>query len=178
MRVISGSYRGRNLDTIDGDKTRPTTDRVKESMFNLIMFYINDSKVLDLFSGSGSLGIECLSRGAKSVDFNDNNRDSIKIIKKNLTGMNGEYNIYSNDYKSLLSQKANSQYDIIFVDPPYNFSIENELFTMLKELNILKVDGIIVYETDRELLVDNENYELVKSKKYGITYVSVIRRIS
>ena len=178
MRVISGLYRGRKLDTLKGDNTRPTTDRVKESMFNLIMFYIDNSKVLDLFSGSGSLGIECLSRGAKSVDFNDNNKESINIIKKNLQNMKGEYKIYSTDYKSLISKKANSLYDLIFIDPPYNFNIESELLASFVRLDILKTDGIIVYETNRPIELNNDNYEIVKEKKYGITYVTILRRLS
>ena len=178
MRIISGNYRGRKLNTIDGDSTRPTTDRVKESMFNLIMFDIEDKNVLDLFSGSGSLGIECLSRGAKSVVFNDNNQDSIKVIKENLDNIKGDYKIYSMDYMELLRRNENAEFDLIFVDPPYNFNIDKDLLEIFACKNILKIDGKIIYETNKELVLSNDNYEIVKQKKYGITYVTVIRRIS
>ena len=178
MRVISGNYRGRKLNTLEGDNTRPTTDRVKESMFNLIMFDIQNNKVLDLFSGSGSLGIECVSRGAAEVTFNDNNQEAIKVIKNNLKDMKGEYKICSSDYMELLRKLENSEYDLIFVDPPYNFYIEKDLLKKLKDLNVLKVGGKIVYETNKEIEVTNQDYELLKQKKYGITFVSIIRRIS
>lgn len=178
MRVISGTYRGKKLECIEGENTRPTTDRVKENMFNLIMFDVVGANVLDLFSGSGSLGIECLSRGANHVDFNDNNIESVNIIKKNLTNIKADFNVYSTDYKSFLNKKSGANYSLIFVDPPYCFNIENELLDNFIQKNILDVGGLVVYESNKELIFDNANYELVKSKKYGITYVNIIRRIS
>ena len=177
MRIISGNYRGKKLINIESDDTRPTTDRVKENIFNLIMFDIKDSLVLDLFAGSGALGIECISRGAKTVDFNDNNAKTIEVIKQNLKNIKGDYTINCCDYFELLNKLQNKQFDLIFLDPPYKFNIENELLKIFVDNNIIKLGGKIVYETDRELNINNDNYELVKQKKYGITYVSIYRRI-
>ena len=178
MRIISGNYRGRKLVNIEGENTRPTTDRVKENLFNLLMFDVQNSTVLDLFAGSGALGIECLSRGAKFVDFNDSSIETISVIKTNLQNIKGDYNINCLDYKSMLAKSKNNQYDLVFLDPPYKFNIEVELLSDLSNDNIVKIGGKVIYETSKELSFESENYEILKQKKYGITYISILRRIS
>ena len=126
MRVISGKYKGKNLIGFDIDGTRPTMDRVKESLFGIIQNYIKDSVVLDLFAGSGSLGIEALSNGASSCYFFDNNIELINIIKKNTIDMNGVH-IMKSDYKNSLEllKNSNIKFDIIFLDPPYKLKLIN-----------------------------------------------------
>ena len=177
MRIISGNYRGKKLQSIEGLSTRPTTDRVKESLFNLIQFDVVGSKVLDLFSGSGSLGIECVSRGAKAIDFNDINRDCITVIKKNLEGMKGQYNVYDIDYLSLLGVKKNEKYDLIFVDAPYKMDIASELLTHFVELESLVIGGKVIFETDKQIEIHNDNFEIIKTKKYGITFITIMERV-
>lgn len=175
MRVISGKYRGKKLITIDGNSTRPTTDRVKESIFNLIQFDISNSKVLDLFSGSGGLGIECLSRGASSVDFNDYNPKCVDIIRKNLADIKGNYTISNRDYIQFLDSVNAPNYDLILVDAPYNMDIALDLQQQFTAKNILKIGGLVVFETDKEIEC-TQSFDKIKNKKYGITYVTVIER--
>lgn len=174
MRIISGNYRGRKLDTIEGDDTRPTTDRVKESIFNLIQFDIAGAVVLDLFAGSGALGIEALSRGAKFVALNDYNKKAISVIQKNINGIKGNYEVKNLPYREFLDRNTNT-FSLIFLDPPYKMEIENELLTYFLS-GTLDSGGIVVYESDRPLN-DVNGYEKIKEKKYGITYVTVFRRI-
>lgn len=177
MRIISGNYRGKILLTVKGGNTRPTTDRVKENIFNLIQFDIAGGKVLDLFSGSGALGIECLSRGAKCVDFNDNSRDCVAVIEKNLENVKGEYRIYNMDYKAFLYRKRNENYDLILIDAPYKMDIADTMLNTIAKNDILRIGGITVFETDKELIIDNDSYIVTKARKYGITYITIMERI-
>nr|MDE7439293.1 23S rRNA (adenine(2030)-N(6))-methyltransferase RlmJ [Clostridia bacterium] len=117
MRIISGKYRGRVLCEFKGEDIRPTADRVKESLFNIISSRVSGARVLDMFCGSGNLGIECISRGAEFVHFNDVSKDSIALLKKNLNKIEGNYNITCCDF--FLCLKAGAKYDLIFIDPPY-----------------------------------------------------------
>ena len=119
MRVISGKYRGLNLAEFKGAEIRPTADRVKESLFNILSPHIAGAEVLDLFCGSGNLGIECLSRGAKSVHFNDLSKDSIAVFKKNAAKLDGrdKYTVTALDFKRCLARVED--FDLIFIDPPY-----------------------------------------------------------
>ena len=120
MRVISGAFRGLKLNTFKGDAIRPTADRIKESLFNILSTRIAGARVLDLFAGSGSLGIECLSRGAAHVDFNDASPQSVRLLRSNLSKLKGElsFSVTAGDYSSLL-MRACTPYDVIFIDPPY-----------------------------------------------------------
>ena len=151
MRVISGKYKGKNLIGFDIDGTRPTMDRVKESFFGMIQNYIKDSTVLDLFAGSGSLGIEALSNGANSCYFFDNNIELINIIKKNTIGMNGAH-IMKSDYKNSLEllKNSNIKFDIIFLDPPYKLNLINDCLEKINEYDLLNNNGIIVCEYENE----------------------------
>lgn len=175
MRVISGKYKGKNLIGFDIDGTRPTMDRVKESLFGIIQNYIKDSTVLDLFAGSGSLGIEALSNGAGSCYFFDNNMELVNIIKKNTIGMNGVH-IMKSDYKNSLEllKNSNIKFDIIFLDPPYKLNLINDCLNRIYEYNLLNNDGIVVCEYENENITTNK-YELIKEKKYGSKNIKIYK---
>ncbi len=173
MRVISGKYKGKNLIGFDIDGTRPTMDRVKESLFAMIQSKIKSSTVLDLFAGSGSLGIEALSNGAKECYFIDNNIELINIIKKNTSGIK-EVNIIKSDYKNVLEtfKNNNIKFDIIFLDPPYKLNLINDSINRILEYNLLNENGIIVCEYENEKIL-NDNLNLIKERSYGSKNISI-----
>ena len=175
MRVISGKYKGKNLIGFNIDGTRPTMDRVKESLFGIIQNYIKDSVVLDLFAGSGSLGIEALSNGARECYFFDNNIELINIIKKNTIGIDNVH-IMKSDYKSTLEllKNSNIKFDIIFLDPPYKLNLINDCLDKTYEYNLLSDNGIIVCEYEKENIT-TDKFELIKEKKYGDKYIKIYR---
>jgi len=176
MRVISGKYKGKNLIGFDIDGTRPTMDRVKESLFGIIQNNIKNSIVLDLFAGSGSLGIEAISNGAIEAYFIDNNIELINIIKKNTSGMNEKIHIMKSDYKSTLEMLKNSniKFDIIFLDPPYKLNLINDCLNKIIEYNLLNKDGIIVCEYETEQ-IENNSLTLIKDKKYGSKKIKIFK---
>ncbi|MBE6157205.1 MAG: 16S rRNA (guanine(966)-N(2))-methyltransferase RsmD [Firmicutes bacterium] len=179
MKVISGIYKGRNILGHDIDGTRPTMDRVKESLFATIQNYIEDSIVLDLFSGSGNLAIESLSEGSKYAYAIDNNRKAITTIEKNKTTI-GIDNLKSInlDYKKALSyfKDENIKFDIIFLDPPYKTNYIEESIKLITEYNLLNESGIIVAESsDIDKIIYPDNLEVVKSKKYGDKWVVILK---
>lgn len=174
MRVISGKYKGKNLKGFNIDGTRPTMDRVKESLFAMIQNNISGSAVLDLFAGSGSLGIEAISNGAKEAYFVDNNIELINIIKNNTKDIKDEVHIIKSDYLSALNLFKNSKikFDIIFLDPPYDTDFAELACKRIIELDLLNNNGIIIIETDKkENVVQNINkLNLIKifdERKYG-----------
>jgi len=180
MRVIAGSKRGLKLEALEGLETRPTTDRVKEALFNLIQFEIQGSKVLDLFGGSGALGIESLSRGAEHVVFVDQSRASARVIARNLerAKFQDAAKILTQDWMSALSQLENSEFDLVFVDPPYNAALETLVLEKLDLFNLLSEDAIVVIEhpASRALPETVSGYSFLKSRHYGITALSLYRR--
>ena len=175
MRVISGKVRGLKLDTPKNDDVRPTTDRVKESLFNIINPYVIDSNVLDLFAGTGSLGIECLSRGALSATFVDVSKDSINIVKSNVkkARVENESTILNLDFKTAIDRLnvQNKKFDIIFMDPPYYKNMFIDALSNIDNSNLLSEDGIIVVEHDtKDKFIDKiGRLEKIKEKKYGNT---------
>jgi RNA methyltransferase, rsmD family len=177
VRVISGSARGLKLNTPGDDRVRPTTDRVKESMFNIVQDWVYDSQVLDLFAGSGALGIEALSRGASQAVFCDNSLDSIKIIKSNIekARVADRSQIVSGDFKRCLRdmEAKNQSFDMIFVDPPYYEGLFEEVLDTIRSCKILKKDGIVIVEHDAKKPIGQvEGLEVYKEKKYGITMLT------
>lgn len=177
VRVISGSARGLKLNTPGDDRVRPTTDRVKESMFNIVQDWVYDSQVLDLFAGSGALGIEALSRGASQAVFCDNSLDSIKIIKSNIEKARvvDRSQIVSGDFKRCLRdmEAKNQSFDMIFVDPPYYEGLFEEVLDIIRSCKILKKDGIVIVEHDAKKPIGQvEGLEVYKEKKYGITMLT------
>ena len=175
MRVISGKARGLKLDTPKNLDVRPTTDRVKESLFNIINPYIRESNILDLFAGTGSLGIECLSRGAKNCVFVDKSKESIGIVKSNIkkARVENESVVFNLDFKDAVSrlQGQKSKFDVIFMDPPYYKEMFIDALEKIDNANLLDEDGIIVVEHDtKDILPDKVNrLEKTKDKKYGNT---------
>ena len=171
MRVISGKLKGRKIIGYDIEGTRPTMDRVKESVFAMIQDYLSDSIVLDLFSGSGNLGIEAISNGAKTVYFNDFNKHCIKVINENIECFNIKNNaIVTNlDYKEALKyyQKNNLKFNIIFLDPPYKEHIINEILEFVLKNNLLINNGLIVCEVNQKEEYISKDLILLKEKKYG-----------
>lgn len=177
VRVISGSARGLKLNTPGDDRVRPTTDRVKESMFNIVQDWVYDSQVLDLFAGSGALGIEALSRGASQAVFCDNSLDSIKIIKSNIekARVADRSQIVNGDFKRCLRdmEAKNQSFDMIFVDPPYYEGLFEEVLDTIRSCKILKKDGIVIVEHDAKRPIGQvEGLEVYKEKKYGITMLT------
>ena len=174
MRVISGKYKGRKLDGFDIDGTRPTMDRVKESLFGSIQNYVKDSIVLDLFAGSGSLGIEALSNGAKTCYFCDNGKEALKVLEKNLDNIENA-NIIKEDYKEALKKlrDKNIRFDLIFLDPPYKLNIITDSIKKILEYDLLNENGLIICEYETEDI--KCDLELIKKKKYGSKYVKVYK---
>jgi len=172
MRVISGKYKGRKLEGFNIDGTRPTMDRVKESLFGIIQNKIQDSICLDLFAGSGNLGIEALSNGAKQCYFVDNNKEVIKILKRNLKDIPNSI-LINDDYRSAL-KNLNIKFDIIFLDPPYKFNLINKAIEDIINYDLLNDDGIIVCEYETEEI--KCNLELIKEKKYGSKYIKIYKK--
>lgn len=175
MRVISGTAKGTKLESIDSLSTRPTLDRVKESLFNIISNNIFESKVLDMFSGSGAIGIEFLSRGCTKAVLCDKSVDAIKIINKNLekTRLKDNSIVMNMDYKECLKilSNNNEKFNIIFIDPPYKDNVSAQAVQLILEYGLLEKEGIIIIETDEQ---DRDIEELKKldieiydTRKYG-----------
>ena len=150
MRIIAGKYKRTPLKTLEGeDITRPTRDMVKEALFSSIMIY-SDTTLLDLFSGSGAIGLEALSRGAKDVTFNDVNKDAVRIIKENLKKVREEREVLNLDYKLCLAKMEGRHFDYIYVDPPYAFKEYENIFSCVDEHDVLNEDGIIIVEVRKD----------------------------
>ena len=179
MRVITGTARGIQLKTPDGMTTRPTTDRVKEALFSIIQFEIPGARVLDLFGGTGQLGIEALSRGAKSAVFVDAGEPACKLIRENLkrTKLEQRASVVRSDYLQYL-KRCREQFDIILLDPPYaEVFLENAL-KCITEIDILQSNGIIITERPlgKEIPYELENFTRSKDYKYGNTLITLYRK--
>jgi len=179
MRVITGKARGVQLKTPDGMLTRPTADRVKEALFSIIHFDIPDARVLDLFGGTGQLGIEALSQGAKSAIFIDARKDACALIRENLrrTKLEGEATVICSDYMSYLDH-CREKFHIIFLDPPYAESFLENSLNRITEIDILQTDGIIVTERPlgKELPFEYPGYIRSRDYKYGKTLLTLYRK--
>lgn len=184
MRVISGSARGKKLKTLEGLETRPTLDRVKEAIFNILQFDLKETTVLDLFSGSGAIGIEALSRGAKEAVFCDKSNRAINIIKENLeaTRLVSKAEIINKDYKEALQilKNENKKFNIIFLDPPYKSNYAVEAIKHIIKYKLITEDGTIIVETDDENIINElevcKEIEVYDTRKYGIAYVIFLRK--
>lgn len=179
MRVISGSARGVTLKTPEGELTRPTTDRVKEALFSAIQFDLPAARVLDLFGGTGQLGIEALSRGAKSAVFVDHQEKACALIKENLkrTRLQDQATVIRSDYLAYL-KRCRERFDIIFLDPPYaEVFLENAL-NCIAQIDILQSGGIIVTErpVGKELPFELAGFTRSKDYKYGKILITLYRK--
>ena len=173
MRVIAGTAKRLQLKTVKGDNTRPTTERIKETLFNMLQNDIEGCRFLDLFSGSGAIGIEALSRGAKEAVFVENNKEAINCIKENLifTKLVNSGIVMSYDVMTAISmlEGRNAKFDIVFMDPPYNKEIEKEVLDRLKQSEIIDSDTMIIAEASLNTsfsYLRDMGYELFKEKKY------------
>lgn len=180
MKVISGTLKGRKIDGYNLDGTRPTMDRVKESLFAMIQNYIGESICLDLFAGSGNLGIEAISEGATFVYFNDNNKKAVEIIKKNIKKFNilEKSEILNMSHKKALNELTGKKIDIIFLDPPYKTNYIEESIKLIDSNNLLSDNGIIVCESsDLNKIIYTDNFQVLKEKKYGDKWVVILEKI-
>ena len=179
MRIISGKARGTKLYTLKGETTRPTLDRVKESLFNIIQEKIVGSSFLDVFSGSGAIGLEAASRGAKEVILCEKDKDAIMVIKKNIEKTHLEVTLYETSYEKML-EKMNKKIDIIYIDPPYKTNLVYETVNNLINLNLLNSDSLIIVETDEEKRVEqalrNLNVNIIDKRKYGRVYLIFLNK--
>ena len=178
MRVISGVARGRKLKEPQGAKIRPTSDKVKESIFNIIQFDIEGRRVLDLFAGSGQIGIEALSRGAKNVVFVDLAADAIKLIRENLKicGLSEMASVYARDAIRFL--EGDEKFDLIFIDPPYDSKLADIAISKIVEFDKLNINGIIISEAKVDVTTPEvaQPYTLQKEYKYGGVKISKYTR--
>ena len=165
MRVISGTIRGKRLKEPSDYSIRPTTDKVKESIFNIIQFDVEGRNVLDLFAGTGQLGIECLSRGAASVTFVDQSKEAISIVKQNLKTCGLEARVVQDDSIAFLSRGA--KYDIIILDPPYATNLLDKALEIINSVDILSEGGIIMCESAREKHMPELKMPYFKRKEYN-----------
>ena len=178
MRIIAGKYKKTPILTLQGeDITRPTRDMVKEALFSSITIY-SDTSFLDLFSGSGSIGLEALSRGAERVVFNDINKEAVKIIRKNLEKVHEERDVYNLDYQECLKKLENGDFDYIYVDPPYKFMTYEDTFYYVSRYNVLSKTGIMIFEVEKNTQLNDEYLEFLKfkEKRYGINKLLYYRR--
>lgn len=177
MRIIGGKHRGRILAEFKGEEIRPTADRVKESLFNVLSREIAGARVLDLFCGSGALGLECLSRGAEEAVFNDFSKDSVAVLKANIKKLGAEENstVYTLDYLACLS-RLSGKFDIIFLDPPYRFDYGVSATEEIARRLLLSDSGVIVYERNAPFPEEKTGiFKVCDVRKYGKTYLSLLR---
>lgn len=179
MRVISGSARGRTLKAVPGMGTRPTTDKVKEAIFSIIGPYFDGGAVLDLFAGTGGLGIEALSRGIDKAVFIDKEYKSIETVRSNLktTGLEERAEVYKNDAERALKalSKREAAFDLVFLDPPYRLKIGDALMMQMDELKLLRQQATIVLEYESSYVYPDHfgSFTQLRKAEYGETAVSI-----
>ena len=184
MRIITGTAKGTVLKTLEGDATRPTAERVKEAVFSMIQFDIEGRKVLDLFSGSGQMALEALSRGASSATLVDRSREAISIIRHNAekTKLSDACTIYQADYLDFIKRNADTQYDIIFLDPPYTQKMYRPALAAMLEYRLLKPTSLILCESNEDTVFENDaalaaRFAIEKQSKYSKTYITVFKPV-
>lgn len=181
MRVITGTARGRKLKPLSGLDTRPTADQVKESLFNIIQFDIEGRRALDLFAGTGQLGIEALSRGAAFCDFVDVNPAAVKLIRENLkaTGLADQASVTQRDFLAFLQGARGKKYDLVFLDPPYAQNALEQALEAIAAIDIVSECGIIVCESPEGKTLPElpAPYEKGRAYRYGKTRLTLYRRI-
>lgn len=179
MRVITGSARGRRLKDLPGLDTRPTTDKVKESIFNIVQFDVEGRKVLDLFAGTGQLGIEALSRGAERCVFVDQSREAVKIIQENVktTGFENQSRVAAGDAISFLTS-CREKFALVFLDPPYASDLLDRALLKLAEIDIVAENGIIVCESALDKILPQlpAPYEMGRDYRYGKIKLTLYHR--
>jgi len=179
MRIITGTSRGTRLESLPGDDTKPTSERVKEAIFSSLQFEVQGRRVLDLFAGSGQMGLEALSRGAESCMFIDASREAMAYIKKNAekTRLFDRSRFLVSDFRTYIG-KATGQFDLVFIDPPYALGVAGDAVRRLIEKDLLLPGAILVTESGNEDIFGGElpkGLQLVRSARYSISYVNILR---
>jgi len=182
MRIITGRARGTKLVTLEGNNTRPTSERVKEAVFSMIQFDIEGRNVLDLFAGSGQMGLEALSRGAARATFVDNSKEVLNVIKQNVAKAHfeSESGVILSDAEAYLKRIAGRErFDLVFIDPPYATGVQAKMLERLIEYDLLKPTSIIVCESGEEDIFKAapelaDKFEIIKKAKYSISYVTIL----
>lgn len=176
MRIITGSARGTKLQTLEGEATRPTSERVKEAVFNMLQFNIEGRRVLDLFGGSGQMALEALSRGAAHATIVDESREAVNIIKANAqkTKLFDKCVILTKDYMSYLKGNSREKFDIIFLDPPYDSNMVEKSLDFIIKNDMLAYCGVIVIERGTDKIPEFGTYVLQRHIKYGRSYVTIL----
>lgn len=184
MRIISGNAGGRRLIAPSGDKTRPTSDKIRGSLFNILMSRVADSVVLDLFGGTGAMALEAMSRGAARAVIVDTDRLAIEAIRKNTQAVMGDdfraqVDIIRSDYKRALSAMDRIKFDLVFLDPPYMMTdAYAQAQRMLEQRDLLADDCVLVCERSRDAAVTYaEGFEIYDTRAYGDTVVELVRRV-
>ncbi len=181
MQVIAGKYRGRKLVSLDSDSTRPTLQRVKESLFSMIDSKILGSNVLDLFAGSGALGIEALSRGACSATFVDSNPAVKKVLETNLARIGEPHEIRIGEFSGVLNEFKTEarKFDLVFLDPPYKSNFGAEAMRLLAENNLLNQNAMIVFEQEGKKVLQNvvKGYIIQKVRDYNSASLTILSYI-
>ena len=180
LRIITGKAKGKKIETLEGEATRPTSERIKEAVFSSIQFDIEDRRVLDLFAGSGQLGLESLSRGAASVSFVDSAREAMDIVKRNAksTGFFDECRYIVSDWRNYIRKASGKdRYDLVFIDPPYSMECCVDALSRLTEAELLADGAIVVLESGTEEIdpLAYPDFEVIKSTHYGKkTFVNIL----
>jgi 16S rRNA (guanine(966)-N(2))-methyltransferase RsmD len=179
MRIIAGKLKGRRIASPKDSSIRPTTDKVKEALFSMVQLYLEDAIVIDLFSGTGNLGLEAISRGAARCYFCDRSRDSISLTRENIKGCGVEDQgiLLSGDYGSCLD-RVKEKADIILLDPPYEKDLLEKCIRKISDLDLLQEDGIIVAErgSREELKEEIGSFSMIKEKRYGTIRISLFAK--
>lgn len=175
MRITAGKFKNKQVKTIDSDLIRPTLSKIRESIFNVLQNEIVDASFLDLFAGSGIVGIEAVSRGAKEAVFIEKNPRHYKLLKENLKGLDFENKTFLGDTTSIIEKFEENRFDIIFSDPPYKTDLNNKILEIISRKKLLKDGGILILESNKDEDFSSEivsfGYELIKEKTYGDTKV-------
>ena len=181
MRIITGKAKGIKLSTLDGDETRPTAERVKEAIFSMIQFDIEGRRILDLFSGSGQMGLEAVSRGASHAVMVDKSKNAIRIIESNVTKtkLSGQCTVINSDATDYIKRSKGEKFDIVFIDPPYASGLYAPILLELKKSDLLKPTSLVICENDYEGLISSSPeleaiYKVKKSSKYSKTVITVL----
>ncbi len=182
MRIITGIAKGKKLETLEGEATRPTSERIKEAIFSSIQFEVENRKVLDLFAGSGQMGLEALSRGAARSVFIDSSREAMEIVKKNAkaVGFDDKCHYLVSDFRNYIRKASGrEQFDLVFVDPPYSMECCAETADLLAERKLVIPGALVVLESGSEELSPEDErlrgYEIIKSTHYGKkTFVNIL----
>ncbi len=183
MRIITGRARGVKLNTLEGENTRPTSERAKEAVFSMIQFGIEGREVLDLFAGSGQMGLEAVSRGAASATFIDKSKDAAKVISGNIekTKLSAFCRLFNTDVNDFIRiTKGKKKYDVVFIDPPYALRAVAPTLTALLDAEMLKPTSMIVCESEEADIFESdaalaEKFEVVKRAKYGVAHITIVK---